>query len=152
MARSPGEELTSREVTARRRRNTPQRATLLDLLSATDEFVSAGELHRMLRTEGSTIGLATVYRALQDLSTSGDVDSVRSGDSGEFLYRRCRQPTHHHHLVCRVCGRTQEISGTAVERWVKAVADQYGYTEVDHQMELFGVCAECRTAEPDTRS
>ena len=124
------------------RRSTSQRAVILDALETTSEFQSAQELHSALRAKGSSIGLATVYRALQDLVSVGDLDTVRNA-SGETLYRQCAQPAHHHHLVCRSCGRTQEVSAPSVERWAQALAEEYGYVDVDHQLEIFGVCAPC---------
>ena len=129
-------------MVATQRRNTTQRAAILQVLAGTDEFVSAQDLHTALRSAGSTIGLATVYRALQDLVSVGDLDTVRNA-SGETLYRQCAQPAHHHHLVCRSCGRTQEVSAPSVERWAQALAEEYGYVDVDHQLEIFGVCAPC---------
>ncbi len=127
------------------RRNTSQRAAIADLLGGTDEFVSAQDLHASLRSAGSTIGLATVYRALQEMSAGGSVDSVRN-EHGEVLYRQCAAPAHHHHLVCRTCGKTQEIKAPGVERWARGVAEEFGYTDVDHHMELFGLCATCSKA------
>ena len=129
------------------RRNTSQRAVIRQLLAGTDEFVSAQDLHAALRTSGSSVGLATVYRALQELATSGDLDVVRN-ETGEVLYRQCAQPAHHHHLVCRTCGGTQEVDAPGVEQWARAVAEKYGYVELDHQVELFGVCADCAAKRP----
>lgn len=134
-------------MTTGQRRNTSQRAAISELLRGTDEFVSAQDLHASLRATGSTVGLATVYRALQDMATGGAVDAVRN-ENGEVLYRRCAVPSHHHHLVCRTCGRTEEIDAPAVEAWARAVAEQYGYTAVDHDVELFGLCATCSAAAP----
>jgi Fur family ferric uptake transcriptional regulator len=129
------------------RRNTSQRAVIRQLLAGTDEFVSAQDLHAALRTSGSTVGLATVYRALQELAAAGDLDVVRN-ESGEVLYRQCAQPAHHHHLVCRTCGGTQEVDAPGVEQWARSVAEKYGYVELDHQVELFGVCAACAAKRP----
>ena len=129
-------------MVATQRRNTTQRAAVLQVLAGTDEFVSAQDLHSALRSNGSTIGLATVYRALQDMAGGGDLDTVRN-QTGEVLYRQCEQPAHHHHLVCRQCGRTQEIEAPSVERWTRTVAAQYGYTSINHELELFGLCAQC---------
>ncbi|AZI56861.1 transcriptional repressor [Nakamurella antarctica] len=129
-------------MVAVQRRNTSQRAAISDLLSETGEFASAQDLHSQLRSGGSTVGLATVYRALQEMAAAGDVDSVRN-ESGEILYRRCAQPLHHHHLVCRSCGNTQEIDAPHVEKWARTVAQDFGFTDVDHHMELFGLCAAC---------
>lgn len=124
------------------RRNTSQRAIINRLLAGTDEFVSAQDLHASLRASGSSVGLATVYRALQEMAGIGDLDVVRN-ETGEVLYRRCAQPAHHHHLVCRACGLTQEVAAPGVEKWARAVAEQHGYVDLDHQVELFGLCAAC---------
>lgn len=123
-------------------RMTRQRAAVLDALG-TGDFRSAQAWHDLLRHEGSTVGLATVYRALQSLAEVGEVDAVVT-DSGETLYRRCgQQDEHHHHLRCRVCGRAEEIEAPDVEAWAAAVAAKHGYTGIEHTAEVTGVCAEC---------
>ncbi|MTD14754.1 transcriptional repressor [Nakamurella sp. YIM 132087] len=124
------------------RRTTTQRTAIIDALSGSVEFRSAQELHSDLRSTGSSIGLATVYRALQDMAGTGDLDTVRN-ESGEVLYRRCVEASHHHHLVCRSCGLTKEVAAPQVEKWARAVADEFGYVDIDHQVELFGLCAAC---------
>lgn len=131
-------------VTAQRR-NTSQRAAILAALTGTDEFVSAQDLHGLLRGQGSGIGLATVYRALQEMAGAGDLDTVRR-DSGEVLYRQCADTHHHHHLVCRQCGRTEEVESPGVERWATTVATEHGFVEINHELELFGICPVCAAA------
>jgi len=64
-------------------------------------------------------------------------------EDGEALYRRC-SATHHHHLVCRSCGRTVEVDGPAVERWADRVAAEHGYADVSHTLEIFGTCRDFR--------
>lgn len=132
-------------MVAAARRNTNQRASILQVLAGTDEFVSAQDLHGALRSAGSSIGLATVYRALSDMATAGEVDTLRN-QHGEIVYRRCGESQHHHHLVCRICGRTEEVTAPGVERWAKAVADEYGFVDINHEIELYGVCADCALA------
>jgi Fur family ferric uptake transcriptional regulator len=61
------------------------------------------------------------------------------------VYRQCSD-VHHHHLVCRQCGRTVEIAGPAVEKWANTVAAEHGFSDVSHQLELFGLCTTCRDA------
>jgi Fur family ferric uptake transcriptional regulator len=136
-------------VVAVQRRNTAQRTAIIEVLERTGEFVSAQDLHQALRAGGSTIGLATVYRAVQDMAAAGDLDTVRNA-SGEVLYRQCAQPVHHHHLVCRDCGRTAEVEAPGVERWARSVAAEHGYVDIDHQVELFGVCADCAVRRSGT--
>jgi Fur family transcriptional regulator, ferric uptake regulator len=122
-------------------RNTRQRSAVSALLAEVEGFHSAQELHAMLRNRGERVGLTTVYRTLQGLADSGDVDVMRP-PGGEHLYRRCSEG-HHHHLVCRSCGSTVEVEGPAVESWAQRVADQHGYADVSHTLEIFGTCPAC---------
>lgn len=122
-------------------RNTWQRAAVRDLLGRLDEFRTASQLHDVLKAEGSKVGLATVYRALQALAETDEVDVLRTPD-GEAAYRMCSDG-HHHHLVCRTCGHTVEIAADAVEQWASDVARRYGFTDAGHDLEIFGLCAEC---------
>lgn len=123
-------------------RTTRQRTAVADLLSRVDGFRSAQELHDLLRQDGASVGLTTVYRHLQALADSGQIDMLRT-DGGEAVYRRCPTASHHHHLVCRDCGRSVEIEGPEVEAWAASVALQHGFTEASHTVEVFGTCAAC---------
>ena len=123
-------------------RSTRQRRALLAELGSSDGFRSAQDLHAALRRQGEAVGLATVYRALQALVDSGEVDLVKA-DAGEAVYRLCSSQ-HHHHLVCRRCGSTVEVTGPAVERWASKTAEDHGYADVSHTLELFGTCPECQ--------
>lgn len=122
-------------------RNTRQRSAVSALLAEVEGFHSAQELHAMLRQRGERVGLTTVYRTLQALADAGEVDVMRP-PGGEHLYRRCSEG-HHHHLVCRSCGRTVEVDGPAVETWAERVAARHGYVNVSHTMEIFGTCPTC---------
>lgn len=131
------------------RKPTRQQVAVSDMLAELDDFTSAQELHARLRSEGNSVGLATVYRALQNMANDGTVDVLRTGD-GEAVYRRCSD-SHHHHIVCRHCGKTVEVEGPAVEKWAATVSKQHGFTDVAHQVEIFGTCAEC-AAKPSAES
>jgi len=124
-------------------RATRQRGAIMALLDTVEEFRSAQELHDELRRRGENIGLTTVYRTLQTLAAADLVDLVRT-DTGESVYRRCAAPHHHHHLVCRGCGSAVEVSGREVEAWAADVAAAHGFSDVNHTIELFGTCSECR--------
>ncbi|PWR07950.1 transcriptional repressor [Micromonospora acroterricola] len=122
-------------------RNTRQRSAVSALLGEMEGFHSAQDLHAMLRQRGERVGLTTVYRTLQGLADAGEIDVMRP-PGGEHLYRRCSEG-HHHHLVCRACGRTVEVAGPAVESWADRVAAQHGYADVSHTLEIFGTCPTC---------
>jgi Fur family transcriptional regulator, ferric uptake regulator len=124
------------------KRQTWQRAAVREALSAREGFVSAQDLHTALKAGGSPIGLATVYRALADLAVDGDADSLQSSD-GENLYRACVSAGHHHHLICRSCGRTVEIEADPIEEWAADVAVANGFRDPRHVVDVFGTCSNC---------
>lgn len=125
------------------RRSTRQRLAVLDALAEVDDFRSAQELHEYLRGKGDAVGLTTVYRTLAALAEADEVDVILRED-GESIYRRC-SGSHHHHLVCRECGRTVEVAGPTVETWAAAVGREHGFTDIRHTVELIGLCRDCST-------
>ncbi|WP_077490114.1 Fur family transcriptional regulator [Sinomonas mesophila] len=137
---------TTAHGTARRggreQRVTKQRLAVSAALDRLQDFVSTQDLHRLLHDEGASVSLATTYRILQSMADEGLVDVLRT-DDGEAVYRRCEATGHHHHLVCRRCGRAVDIEAPAVETWASHVAREHGYTAIEHTVEIFGLCPEC---------
>jgi len=129
-------------MTSTELRPTRQRRAVSAALDSVDDFRSAQDIHTLLKQQGANVGLTTVYRTLQALAESGEVDVLRTGE-GEALYRRCSDG-HHHHLVCRGCGRTVEVAGPTVERWADRVAAEHGFSDISHTLEIFGTCDLCR--------
>jgi Fur family ferric uptake transcriptional regulator len=123
-------------------RSTRQKLAIAEALAETEAFLTAQQLHEWLSRHGNRVGLATVYRGLQSLAAAGKVDVLQTPD-GEVAYRRCAQG-HHHHLVCRGCGRTVEVDGPGVQQWADRLAAEHGFTEVSHVLEVFGTCSSCR--------
>lgn len=146
-AARPSSAAAARRGTATR--STTQGAAVRQALREDTAFRSAQDIYATLRGDGQRIGLATVYRRLQAFEEEGLVDVIHNPD-GETVYRLCGAATaaahHHHHLVCRNCGHTEEIEGSRVERWLAQVTDDHGYTDVDHTLELFGLCPRCSAA------
>jgi Fur family ferric uptake transcriptional regulator len=116
----------------------------LEALSARAEFVSAQQIHADLRAAGQSVGLTSVYRAVQRLRDSGQIDETRTA-AGEAVYRRCA-PAHHHHLICEVCHRAVELTSRATERWVQTAAREHGFELSGHSLEILGRCPTCRSA------
>jgi Fur family ferric uptake transcriptional regulator len=123
-------------------RATRQAAAVREALAGRAGFTSAQDLHGDLRSRGERVGLTTVYRRLQLLADSGAVDVLRTPD-GESVYRLCETGAHHHHLVCRSCGRAVEIEARAVERWAGRLADSHDFVDIEHTVEVVGTCGTC---------
>lgn len=134
--------MTNTETSESSLRPTRQRRAVAATLEEFGDFRSAQEIHESLRAGGENVGLSTVYRTLQAMADAGEIDTLRS-EAGESVYRRCSD-SHHHHLVCRTCGATVEVEGPTVERWTRSVAEQHGYADVSHTLEIFGYCPACR--------
>lgn len=116
-------------------------ARVVSTLKRTSGFASAQEVHQLMAREGDGIGLTTIYRALQNLLDEKIVDLLRR-DDGEAIYRLCGKD-HHHHLVCKSCGQTVEITDSPIEKWAPQAAGKHSFRDVDHIAELFGICSAC---------
>lgn len=124
------------------KRITRQRVAINELFDDESAFLTAQQVHDELRERGVKVGLATVYRNLQAMGDDGQLDAIRAED-GEMAYRRC-STAHHHHLVCRQCGKVVEIGeDRTIENWAAAVAAEHGFSHTGHELELFGLCADC---------
>jgi Fur family transcriptional regulator, ferric uptake regulator len=126
-----------------------QRA-VLGVLGTAGRFLSAQDIHVRLRQDGSTVGLTSVYRALQSLADEGSLDVLRSG-SGETTFRRCDSDVHHHHLVCRVCGATVEVEAPGLERWLSGLGRAHSFIVDSHTLEVVGICERCTTEDVSAR-
>jgi Fur family ferric uptake transcriptional regulator len=128
-----------------KQRATVQGSAVRSVLAEGAGFASAQDIHAALRLQGTPVGLSTVYRHLQSLVEQGVADVIQSPD-GESTYRYCGERTsaHHHHLVCRQCGHTEEVTARAVENWAAEIATKFDFSDVDHTLEIFGTCARCR--------
>ncbi|MBB5788812.1 Fur family transcriptional regulator [Jiangella mangrovi] len=125
------------------RRQTRQKLEVRAALVQSNDFVSAQDLFAKLRADGSGIGLATVYRNLNEMVGNDEADTYHAA-GGEQRYRSCSRD-HHHHLICTECGKASEIQAP-LEDWVESVAAQHGFTRVHHVVDLFGVCSDCAAA------
>ena len=123
-------------------RNTKQRRAVTAELHRLEDFISTQDLHRRLQDQGESVSLATTYRILQSMAELGQVDVLRTAE-GEAIYRRCEAQHHHHHLVCRSCGATVELEAPDIEAWAENTARRHGYTDVDHTVEISGICEQC---------
>jgi Fur family ferric uptake transcriptional regulator len=125
-------------------RQTRQRRAVLRCLAADPGFVTAQALHARLLAAGERIGLTTVYRTLHALAGAGLLDSAPDPARGQ-LFRLRPARGHQHYLICRDCRRSIIVTSAAVEGWASAVGRSHGFTQVQHVIELTGVCATCRT-------
>jgi len=120
------------------------REAVIAYLAGQSCCVSAQEVLDGLRSDGRGVGIASVYRALEQLAELGLVHRI---DLGEGLTRfEPAQPggEHHHHLVCGACGKVETFDDPALEQAISAVAGSHGYALGHHDVVLRGACGACR--------
>jgi Fur family ferric uptake transcriptional regulator len=122
---------------------TRPREQVASILRSQRRFLSAGEIHRVLTERHSKVSLSTVYRTLEYLAQKGDA-TARIDDSGEATYTACEPARHHHHAICEVCGRVEDVSCDAVDRFTDSLRELHGFELSGHKMEFVGRCRSCR--------
>lgn len=125
-----------------RTRNTWQKQAIDEILDRSADFQSAQQVHQSVADIGRSVSLATVYRVLQAQVEDGLVD-ILALDDGQTLFRKCTATGHHHHIVCRNCRATVEIDAPKIEQWADNVGEDFGYTDINHTLEIYGLCPQC---------
>lgn len=125
---------------------TGQRLLILKALhEGTRAHVTAQEVYEMVHQQDTSVGFATVYRFLRDLTAAGFVTEVRMGGLParyELTPRR-----HHDHLTCVNCGKICEFENHEIENLQERVALQFGFKLKSHVLELYGICRDCQQKE-----
>jgi Fur family transcriptional regulator, ferric uptake regulator len=119
------------------------RESVVELLGRQNCCVSAQDIHDRLRKARRPVGIASVYRALETLAELRLVKRVDAGDGIARYEPAASDGDHHHHLVCRDCGKVEAFSDSRLERAIDRVADGLGYAVEEHEVVLVGACADC---------
>jgi len=115
---------------------TQPRKRILELLDeAGNKHVTADDIYRVLMQAGEDIGLATVYRVLNQFEAAGLV--VKHNFEGGQAYYELDSGSHHDHMVCVETGKVIEFSNAEIERLQAEIAAKHGYTIEDHSLVLY---------------
>jgi Fur family ferric uptake transcriptional regulator len=130
-------------------RRTRSQTQVLNLLKQLKEAVSAQDLYMQLRQRQISMGLATVYRALESLKREGAVQ-VRTLSSGESLYSLAQADTHH--LTCVRCGDSTVMDECPVHGLESHLTESHHFQIFYHTLEFFGLCKNCQTENCQTEN
>lgn len=120
------------------------RTSVLEVLADARCCMAAQEIHDALRDQGRPVGIASVYRALEQLAGLRLVTRLDFGDGVARFEPSDPSGHHHHHLVCTGCGRVQPFEDPRLERAIAATGGGAGFTIEDHDVVLRGRCPDCR--------
>lgn len=123
-------------------RATRQRGLILDAVCAGGGHTTLGEVYARVHRQAPALDRSTIYRALKVFVEADLVVAADTGD-GEMYYE-IKRPEPHHHLVCRMCGREQEIDDSVMLAMIEGVRRQHGFEVATDHLVLFGYCKTCR--------
>jgi len=123
-------------------RLTPQRRMILTTIHSSDHHISADEIYEQVHAKYPQVNISTVYRTLELLKELGLVTETDLG-GGRFRYHSVEKG-HHHHLVCRKCGRIFELDDSALQPLEGTLLREYGFKADLSHLAVFGHCLKCQ--------
>ena len=122
-------------------RLTPQRVMILSAIEASDDHISAEEIHAQIVAKYPQVNISTVYRTLELLKGLGLVTETDLG-GGRVRYHSADKG-HHHHLVCEKCGAIIDIDESTLARLQDVLLHRYNFSARLSHLAIFGRCADC---------
>lgn len=126
-------------------RLTGPRQAVANLIKSRAGHFTAADLLADARQRNVAVGRATLFRNLDLFTELGALERLDL-PTGNHAYVACEPEQHHHHAVCRICGRSVEVADSGLQSVVSEIARRSGYRIDSHRLELFGFCPECRVA------
>lgn len=114
------------------------RLKILKIFQTHGEHLSAEDLYKILLDDGEEIGLATVYRVLNQFDDAG-ILTRHHFEGGKSVFELANQE-HHDHIICLKCGKVIEFNEPTIEKLQKEIAERYGVELTHHSLYLYGHC------------
>ena len=119
------------------------RRAVVELLGRQDCCLTAQQIFDALRADGRRVGIASVYRTLEQLTRDGFVQRIDIGAGTSRFEPVHSGGEHHHHLVCDACGKVEAFADDELERALHKVEGRTGYSVAGHDVVLRGECGDC---------
>jgi len=122
-------------------RNTKQKEVILSEIKKLYTHPTAKELHEIIKKKMPQIGFATIYRNLESLKNSGEINEIRS-KTNKNQTRYDGQTHSHIHLICKECGKIEDLETEKIKIEFKN-SETF---QIDRDsIEISGVCKDCIT-------
>ncbi|WP_165000408.1 Fur family transcriptional regulator [Anaerophilus nitritogenes] len=121
---------------------TDQRKAILEVLIHHEhQFLTAEEIYTRVKKDLSQINFSTVYRNLEILEKIDMLHKINLEDKPS-QYEIILHHDHHHHVICKDCGKTQPIHFCPLKQILNSLEDE-DFTLTEHKFELYGYCSNC---------
>lgn len=121
---------------------TNERTSIIGVLRKTNLPLTPAEIYLRVKTQLPKTNLTTVYRNLEMLEDLGLLKRLAFNQTG-FSYELLTNRPHHHHAVCKKCGRFEDLENIS-EKFVDKISQQTNFKIEDHNLEFFGLCENCQ--------
>ncbi len=121
---------------------TGPRYYVIEILAHSDKALTASEIYDQAQLQYPTIGLVSIYRALEKLELLGLIQRVHQKEKCQAYIAASHG--HEHLLVCHSCGRVIYFHGDDLNELVNGIEKKTGYLVQEHWLQLIGICQECQ--------
>jgi Fur family transcriptional regulator, ferric uptake regulator len=122
-------------------KKTSQRALIWGILLEAKGHPSVEQIRDLLIAKGHRIGLATIYRTLKILLSSGYIRQSRI--AGMTRYEPVINQPNHLHFICNSCGSTTEFPSKKIEQLIQQITSDNGFEERYSRYMISGLCKAC---------
>ena len=122
-------------------RKTIQCALVLDTVKQFRCHPTADEVYEAIIKEHPTVSRTTVYRNLQRLCETGEIQKVEIPDAADRFDRNCRN---HYHTVCSQCGRIDDADMDYIADMQQKIKNSHGFVITGYEMIFKGICPDCQ--------
>jgi len=124
-------------------KQTPHRELVLETFLEHEGHRSVEDIYRTVKQLDPRIGYTTVYRTMKLLADCGLAREIDLAD-GITRYEHLFNHEHHDHMICMECGQSIEFYNSEIESVQDAASEQLGFKTLDHKLQIYGVCRDCR--------
>src|SRR5215510_12421145 len=130
---------------SRRLKVTPHRQLILNTFLAHERHRSVAHIYRDVHAKDPRVGYTTVYRTMKILADCGLAREIDLAD-GITRYEHLYNHQHHDHMICMECGNSIEFYNADIEALQDSASEQLGFKVLDHKLQIYGLCEDCRTS------
>lgn len=122
---------------------TKERQDILNEIGDMKKHFDPDELFIKLKTKGSKVSRASVYRTIPLLMESGFIEEVERVDRHAH-YERVSEKHHHDHMICIKCEKVIEFYSPTLEMLQNEICQKEKFKGIRHSLEILGYCEKCR--------
>ena len=124
-------------------KRTPHRDLILETFLENEGHRSVEDIYHTVKAIDPRVGYTTVYRMMKLMMSCGLAREIELAD-GITRYEHLFNHEHHDHMICMECGKSIEFYNPEIEALQDAASEQLGFQVLDHKLQIYGVCGDCR--------